>query len=237
MSEQDRKVAIITGGSQGIGAGLVAGYRRRGWAVVANARTIKPAGDPAVLAIEGDLSEPATADRIISGALQAFGRIDTLINNAGLYIAKPFTDYTEEDYNLIMNTNVASLFHMTQQVVPQMKKQHSGHVVSISTTLADQPAAGAPAFMAILSKSPIPAVGKALALEYASDNIRFNTVSPGVVNTPMHAGEDHTALAKFHPLNRIAEISDVVDAVFYLQNATFVTGENIHVDGGFHAGR
>jgi len=115
--------------------------------------------------------------------------------------------------------------------------QHSGHVVNISAALADQPAAGLPAFLAILSKSPMPAVSKALALEFAADNIRFNTVSPGVVNTPMHANEDHAALAKFHPLNRIAESSDIVDAVLYLQNATFVTGENIRVDGGVHAGR
>jgi NAD(P)-dependent dehydrogenase (short-subunit alcohol dehydrogenase family) len=129
------------------------------------------------------------------------------------------------------------MFFMTQQVIPQMKQQHSGHVVNISAALADQPAAGLPAFLAILSKSPTPAVSKALALEFAADNIRFNTVSPGVVNTPMHANSDHAALAKFHPLNRIAETSDIADAVLYLQNATFVTGENIHVDGGFHAGR
>ena len=187
--------------------------------------------------MDGEASKKETALKVVAAAMQHFGRIDLLVNNAGIYIPKPFTEYTEEDYNQVMGTNVASLFHMTQQVIPQMKQQHSGHVVNISTTLVDQPAAGVTAFMAILSKAPMPAVSKALALEFAGDNIRFNTISPGVVNTPMHANEDHTALAKFHPLNRIAEISDIVDAVLYLQSATFVTGENIHVDGGFHAGR
>ena len=143
----------------------------------------------------------------------------------------------EDDYNSVMNTNVASYFFMTQQVVPQMKEQNSGHVVNISAVLADQPSRSVRALLAVLSKSTMPAVSKALALEYAADNIRFNTVSPGTANTPMHADDDHAALAKFHPLGRMAEISDVVDAVLYLQNATFVTGENIRVDGGVHAGR
>jgi NAD(P)-dependent dehydrogenase (short-subunit alcohol dehydrogenase family) len=166
-----------------------------------------------------------------------FRQFDLLLNNAGIYVSKAFTDYTEEDYNLVMNANVASFFYMTQQVVPQMKKQNLGHVVDISAVVADQPSSAAPAVLAVLSKSPMPAVSKALALEYARNNIRFNTVSPGVVNTPMHAHDNHAALAKFHPLGRIGEVSDVVDAVLYLQNATFVTGENIRVDGGIHAGR
>ena len=170
-------------------------------------------------------------------ALKHFGRIDLLVNNAGIFIPKAFTDYTEEDYNLVINTNVASFFYMTQQVIPQMKKQNSGHVVNISAVLADQPSGAVPALLAVLSKSPMPAVSKALALEYARENIRFNTVSPGNINTPMHAKANHAALAKFHPLGRMGEISDIVDAVLYLQNATFVTGENIRVDGGVHAGR
>jgi NAD(P)-dependent dehydrogenase (short-subunit alcohol dehydrogenase family) len=185
--------------------------------------------------VDGDVSKKETAVQVVEAAIKHFGRIDLLVNNAGIFIPKPFTEYTEDEYNQVMNTNVASMFFMTQQVIPQMKQQHSGHVVNISVALADQPAAGLPAFLAILSKSPTPAVSKALALEFAADNIRFNTVSPGVVNTPMHANSDHAVLAKFHPLNRIAETSDIADAVLYLQNATFVTGENIHVDGGFHA--
>ena len=174
---------------------------------------------------------------MVETALKHFGRIDLLVNNAGIFIPKAFTDYTEEDYTLVMNTNVASFFFMSQQVIPQMKKQQSGHVVNISAVLADQPSGAVTALLAVLSKSPMPAVSKALALEYATDNIRFNTVSPGNVNTPMHAKANHAMLAKFHPLARMGEISDIVDAVLYLQNATFVTGENIRVDGGVHAGR
>jgi NAD(P)-dependent dehydrogenase (short-subunit alcohol dehydrogenase family) len=187
--------------------------------------------------VDGYVGKKETAVKVVETAVKQFGRIDLLVNNAGIYIAKAFTDYTEEDYNLVVNTNVASFFYMTQQVVPQMKKQNSGHVVDISAVVADQPSGNAPAVLAVLSKSPMPAVSKALALEYARNNIRFNTVSPGVIDTPMHAQDDHTALAKFHPLGRMGEISDVVDAILYLQKATFVTGENLRVDGGVHAGR
>jgi NAD(P)-dependent dehydrogenase (short-subunit alcohol dehydrogenase family) len=233
--------AIITGASSGIGLGIAKALLERGWNVVGTSRTISKSKELApsasLVLVDGEASKKETAVKVTDAAIKHFDRIDLLVNNAGIYLPKPFTEYTEEDYNLVMGTNVTSLFHMTQQVIPQMKKQHSGHVVNISTTLVDQPAAGVNAFLTILSKSPMPAVSKALALEFAADNIRFNTISPGVVNTPMHANEDHTALAKFHPLNRIAEVSDIVDAVVYLHNATFVTGENIHVDGGFHAGR
>jgi len=169
---------------------------------------------------------------VVEAALKHFGRIDLLVNDVGIYLPKAFTDYTEEDYNLVMNTNVASFFYMTQQVIPQMKKQRSGHVVNISAVFV-----GGSALLAVLSKSTMPAVSQALAQDYAANNIRFNTVSPAVINTPMHAQADHAAVAKLHPLGRIGEVSDIVDAVLYLQNATFVTGENIRVDGGAHAGR
>jgi NAD(P)-dependent dehydrogenase (short-subunit alcohol dehydrogenase family) len=240
MSTQ-KPVAIVTGASSGIGLGITQALLDRGWSVVATSRTIskskelKPSSD--LVLMDGEISKKETAIKVVEAALKHFDRIDLLVNNAGIFIPKAFTDYTEDDYNLVMDTNVASFFYMTQQVVPQMKKQNAGHVVNISAVLADQPSGAAPALLAVLSKSTMPAASKALALEFAPNNIRFNTVSPGAVNTPMHAGEDHTALAKFHPLGRIAEISDVVDAVLYLQNATFVTGENIRVDGGFHAGR
>jgi NAD(P)-dependent dehydrogenase (short-subunit alcohol dehydrogenase family) len=241
MNTIEQPVAIVTGASSGIGLGLTQTLLERGWRVVGTSRTISKSKDlkPSthLVLVDGEASKKETAVQVVDAAIKHFGRIDLLVNNAGIFVPKSFTDYTEDDYNQVMNTNVASMFFMTQQVIPQMKHQHSGHVVNISATLADQPAGGVPAFLAILSKSPMPAVSKALALEFAADNIRFNTVSPGVVNTPMHANEDHAALAKFHPLNRIAESSDIVDAVLYLQNATFVTGENIHVDGGFHAGR
>lgn len=241
MNTTEQPVAIVTGASSGIGLGITQALLDRGWNVVGTSRTISKSRElkpsPELILVDGEASKKQTATEVVDAAVTHFGRIDLLVNNAGIFIPKRFTEYTEEDFHLVMNTNVASYFYMTQQVIPTMKKQHSGHVVNISAALADQPSGAAPALLAVLSKSTMPAVSKALALEYAADNIRFNTVSPGAVNTPMHANEDHSALARFHPLGRIAEISDIVDAVLYLQNATFVTGENIRVDGGFHAGR
>jgi NAD(P)-dependent dehydrogenase (short-subunit alcohol dehydrogenase family) len=241
MKTNQQPVAIVTGASSGIGLGLTRALLERGWRVVATSRTISKSKDlkpsPDLVLVDGEVSKKETAVKVVEAALDHFGRIDLLVNNAGIFLPKPFTDYTEEDYNLVMNTNVASFFFMTQQVIRQMKEQNSGHVVNMSAVIADQPSGAAPALLAVLSKSPMPAVSKALALEYAPNNIRFNTVSPGVINTPMHANQNHAALAKFHPLARVGEISDVVDAILYLQNATFVTGENIRVDGGVHAGR
>ncbi|HEY4783898.1 MAG TPA: SDR family oxidoreductase [Chthoniobacterales bacterium] len=241
MSSNEKPVAIVTGASSGIGLGIVQALLDRGYRVVGTSRTItkskelKSSAD--LVLVDGDVSKKETAIKVADAAAKHFGRIDLLVNNVGVFIPKAFTDYSEDDYNLVMNTNVASFFYMTQQVVPQMKKQNSGHVVNISAVLADQPSGSVPALLAVLSKSPMPAVSKALALEYAANNIRFNTVSPGNINTPMHANDNHEALAKFHPLARMGEISDIVDAVLFLQNATFVTGENIRVDGGVHAGR
>jgi NAD(P)-dependent dehydrogenase (short-subunit alcohol dehydrogenase family) len=241
MNTTQQPIAIVTGASSGIGLGVTQALLELGWRVVATSRTMSKSKElkpsPDLVLVDGDVSKKETAVQVVEAALKHFGRIDLLVNNAGIFIPKPFTDYTEEDYNLVMNTNVASLFYMTQQVIPQMKTQNSGHVVNISAVLADRPSAAAPALLAVLSKSPMPAVSKALALEYAANNIRFNTVSPGVINTLMHANDNHAALAKFHPLARLGEVSDIVDAVLYLQNATFVTGENIRVDGGVHAGR
>jgi NAD(P)-dependent dehydrogenase (short-subunit alcohol dehydrogenase family) len=241
MSITQKPVAIVTGASSGIGLGITLALLEHGYGVVGTSRAIskskelKPSSD--LLLIDGEISKKATAVQVTEAAIEHFGHIDLLVNNAGIFIPKPFTDYTEEDYYLVMDTNVASFFFMTQQVIPQMKKQNSGHVVNISAVLADQPSGSVHAVLAVLSKSTMPAVSKALALEYASSGIRVNTVSPGNVNTPMHANDDHDALRKFHPLGRMAEISDVVDAVLYLQSATFVTGENLRVDGGVHAGR
>ena len=241
MQATQQPVAIITGASSGIGLGVTQALLERDWRVVGTSRTISKSKDlkpsPDLVLVDGEVSKKETAVKVVEAALKHFGRIDLLVNNAGIFIPKAFTDYTEEDYNLVMNTNVASFFYMTQQVIPQMKKQNSGHVVNISAVLVDQPSGALPAVLAVLSKSPMPAVSKALALEYAANNIRFNTVSPGIINTPMYAKENHAALAKFHPLARMGEVSDIVDAVLYLQNATFVTGENIRVDGGVHAGR
>jgi NAD(P)-dependent dehydrogenase (short-subunit alcohol dehydrogenase family) len=239
MSIPEKSTAIVTGASSGIGLGIAQALLERGWNVVGTSRTITQSKElkpsPQLVLIDGEASKKATAVAVVEAALKSFGRIDLLVNNAGIYIANAFTDYTEDDFNRVMSTNVASYFYMTQQAVPAMKKQRAGHVVNISAVIADQPSAGS--LLAVLSKSTMPAVSKGLAIEYAADNIRFNTVSPAAVNTPMHANEDHTELAKWHPLGRIGEISDVVNAVLYLQGATFVTGENIRVDGGVHAGR
>jgi NAD(P)-dependent dehydrogenase (short-subunit alcohol dehydrogenase family) len=241
MSSTPKPVAIVTGASSGIGLGLTQALLGHGYGVVGTARSISKSKELKASAdlvlIDGDISQKQTAVQVAQAALDHFGRIDLLVNNAGIFLPKAFTDYTEEDYQRVMNTNVASFFFMTQQVIPPMKKQGSGHVVNISAVLADQPSGRAPALLAVLSKSTMPAVSKALALEYAANNLRFNTVSAGVINTPMHAKDDHAALAKFHPLGRMGEISDVVEAVLYLQTATFVTGENLRVDGGVHAGR
>jgi NAD(P)-dependent dehydrogenase (short-subunit alcohol dehydrogenase family) len=237
----ETRTAIVTGASSGIGLGITQALLERGWRVVATSRAISKSDNlkatSDLVLVDGDAGNKETAVKVVEAALNHFDRIDLLVNNAGIYIQRAFTDYSEEDYDLVMKTNVASFFFMTQQVIPQMKKQNSGHVVDISAVVADQPSAAAPAVLAVLSKSPMAAVNKALALEYAAYNIRFNTVSPGIVNTPMHADQNHAALAKFHPLARMGEVSDIVEAVFYLQNATFVTGENIRVDGGVHAGR
>jgi NAD(P)-dependent dehydrogenase (short-subunit alcohol dehydrogenase family) len=241
MNSTQKPVAIVTGASSGIGLGVTQALTKHGYDVVGTSRNIskskelKASSD--LVLIDGDISKKETTAQVAAAAIEHFGRIDLLVNNAGIFMAKPFTEYTEDDYNSVMNINVASYFFMTQQVIPQMKKQNSGHVVNISAVLADQPSSSVRALLAVLSKSTMPAVSKALALEYAADHIRFNTVSPGIVNTPMHANDDHAALANSHPLGRMAEISDIVDAVLYLQNATFVTGENIRVDGGIHAGR
>jgi len=237
MSEQDRRVAIITGGSQGIGAGLVAGYRRRGWAVVASARTIKPSEDPDVLTVEGDIVEPATADRIIGDALQRFGRIDTLVNNAGVFISKPFTDYTADDYARITGVNLAGFFWLTQRAIAEMLKRYGGHVVNISATLAEVADSSAPSVLAALTKGGLAAATRSLAIEYASRGIRVNAVSPGIIQTPMYPAESYESLGdRLPPLGRPGQISDVVDGILFLESSPYITGEILHIDGGQIAG-
>jgi NAD(P)-dependent dehydrogenase (short-subunit alcohol dehydrogenase family) len=239
MSETGQKVAIVTGGSQGIGAGLVDGYRQRGWAVVSNALHIKPSKDPNVLTVEGDVSEQATADQIISQALDRFGRIDTLVNNAGVFISKPFTDYTAQDYALVTGVNLAGFFWLTQRAIAQMLKQHGGHVVSISASIAEHADSAEPTALAALTKGGLAAVTRSLAVEYASRGIRVNAVAPGIIQTPLHPPEEYTpeALAgKLPPLGRVGQVSDVVDGIMYLESAPYVTGEILHIDGGRTAG-
>lgn len=231
-----RKVAVVTGASQGIGAGLVEAFLAKGYRVVATSRSIKPNGNPDVLVVPGDIGDPATGPRVIEEALTAFGRIDTLVNNAGIFIASPFTAYTAEQYGDMLSTNIDGFFHITQAAVDAMEKQGSGHVVSITTTLVDHPKSKVPSVLASLTKGGIAAATKSLAVEYASRGIRVNAVSPGIIETPMHAKEIHEFLAGLHPVGRMGEVSDVVDAVLYLDGANFVTGEILHVDGGQIAG-
>lgn len=231
-----RKVAIVTGASQGIGAGLVEAYLRKGYRVVATSRSIKPNANPDVLAIAGDIGDPATGPRVVEEALKAFGRIDTLVNNAGIFVASPFTAYTAEQYGDVVATNLDGFFHITQAAVDAMEKQGFGHVVSITTTLVDHPTSKVPSVLASLTKGGIATATKSLAVEYAARGIRVNAVSPGIIETPMHAPETHQFLAALHPVGRIGEVADIVNAVLYLDDANFVTGEILHVDGGQIAG-
>jgi NAD(P)-dependent dehydrogenase (short-subunit alcohol dehydrogenase family) len=231
------KVAVITGASQGIGAGLVRGFLDRGYRVVANSRSIQPGATKDVLSVAGDIADPVVAERVISEAVSKFGRVDTLVNNAGIFIAKPFHEYTTEDFNRKLSVNVAGFFHVSQHAIRQMLAQGGGHIVNLTTTLVGQPLRGVPSALASLTKGGLDAVTRSLAIEYSDRGIRVNAVAPGIIRTPMHPAESHGFLAGLHPLNRLGEVSEVVEAVLYLDSATFITGETLHVDGGAHAGR
>ncbi|WP_112238410.1 SDR family NAD(P)-dependent oxidoreductase [Kribbella monticola] len=232
----NQKVAVVTGASQGIGAALVTAYRKLGYAVVANSRSIQPSDDPWVLNVAGDIATPGVGTRIIEHGLDAFGRIDSLVNNAGVFVAKPFTDYTDEDFDLVAGVNLRGFFEITRRAVETMVAQGSGHIVNVSTSLVDHANTNVPSALASLTKGGLNAVTRSLAVEYAARGIRVNTVSPGIINTPMHPEETHAALAGLHPVGRIGEISDVVNAITYLEDAPFVTGEILHIDGGQSAG-
>jgi NAD(P)-dependent dehydrogenase (short-subunit alcohol dehydrogenase family) len=232
----EQKVAVITGASQGIGAALVKAYRDRNYRVIATARTIQPSTDDGVITVAGDIADRTTAERAIAAGMDRFGRIDTLVNNAGIFIGKPFTQYTQADYAAILGVNLAGFFHPTQLAIAEMLKQGSGHVVQITTSLVDHAFSGVPSALASLTKGGLNAVTKSLAIEYAKRGIRVNAVALGVIKTPMHPVETHATLDTLHPLGRMGEISDVVDAILYLESAGFVTGEILHVDGGQSAG-
>ena len=232
----EQKVAVITGASQGIGAALVKAYRDRSYRVVATSRSIKPSNDDQVLAVPGDIADRNTAERAITEGVARFGRIDTLVNNAGIFIAKPFTQYTAADYAAILGVNLTGFFHVTQLAIAEMEKQGSGHVVHITTSLVDHAMAGVPSVLASLTKGGLAAAAKSLAIEYARSGIRVNAVALGVIKTPMHPVETHVQLATLHPVGRMGEIADIVDAILYLEEAGFVTGEILHVDGGQSAG-
>jgi NAD(P)-dependent dehydrogenase (short-subunit alcohol dehydrogenase family) len=235
MSNSQR-VAIITGASQGIGAGLVTAYRKLGYAVVANSRNIDESDDPMVLTVPGDIARSGVGQRIVDAALARFGRVDTVVNNAGIFIAKPFTEYTDEDYDAVTAVNMRGFFEVSRAAVAAMLQNGGGHVVNISTSLAEHANSAVPSVLASLTKGGLNAVTKGLAIEYAGRGIRSNAVALGVIRTPMHDPSSYDALANLHPVGRLGEIDDVVDAVLYLENAAFVTGEILHVDGGQSAG-
>jgi NAD(P)-dependent dehydrogenase (short-subunit alcohol dehydrogenase family) len=231
------KVAIVTGASRGIGAGLVAGYRRRDWAVVASARRIKPSAEPGLLTVAGDIGEPATASRIIDAALERFGRIDTLVNNAGVFISKPFTDYTAADYATVVGVNLSGFFWLTQCVIAEMATRYGGHVVNISATLAEVADSGTPAVLTALTKGGLTAATRSLAIEYASRGIRVNAVSLGIIQAAVYpAGSYDDPGGRLPPLGRAGQVSDVVDGVLFLESSPYVTGEILHIDGGRTAG-
>ncbi|MFM0391906.1 SDR family NAD(P)-dependent oxidoreductase [Paraburkholderia phytofirmans] len=232
-----KKVVVVTGASQGIGADVVKAFRKLDYRVVATARSIKPSDDPSILAVAGDIGNPDTARRVISESVAKFGRIDTLVNNAGIYIGKPFTENTSEDYAAVMNVNMAGFYHITQLAIAEMEKQAGGHVVSVTASVVDQAISGVYSVLAALTKGGLNAATKSLAIEYAKKGIRVNAVAPGIIKTPMHPAQYHDTLDALHPLGRMGETSDITNAILFLDSAPFITGEILHVDGGQSAGR
>jgi NAD(P)-dependent dehydrogenase (short-subunit alcohol dehydrogenase family) len=231
-----QRVAIITGASQGIGEGLVTAYRKLGYAVVANSRTIAESDDPMVVTVPGDIGRPGVGKQVVDAALERFGRVDTVINNAGIFIAKPFTEYTDDDYDAVTGVNMRGFFEVSRAAIAAMQSTGGGHIVNISTSLVDHANSQVPSVLASLTKGGLNAATRSLAIEYASQGIRVNAVALGTIKTPMHDPATHAALGKLHPVGHMGDIADVVDAVVYLENAKFVTGEILHVDGGQSAG-
>jgi NAD(P)-dependent dehydrogenase (short-subunit alcohol dehydrogenase family) len=237
LSNEDQvKVAVVTGASQGIGAGLVAMFRTLGYSVVANSRSIAPSADDRVLTVPGDIADPATSARVVERALTEFGHIDTLVNNAGAFIARPFVQYTDDDFELITGVNLRGFFTLTQRVLAGMVERRAGHIVTITTSLLDHALSSVPSALAALTKGGLNAATRSLAIEVADCGVRVNAVSPGIIKTPMHPASTHDFFAGLHPMGRMGEVVEVTDAVRYLETAQFVTGEILHVDGGQSAG-
>ncbi len=227
----------MTGASQGIGAGVADSFRRAGYGVVGTSRSISPSDAPDFLTVRGDVAEVETAQMIVEQAVKRFGRIDTLINNAGIFISKPFTDYTLDDYLAITAVNLTGFFHITQAVIRQILTQGTGgHIVNITTSLVDHPESKSPSALVALTKGGLAAVTRSLAIEYASRGVRFNAVALGVIQNPVYDVASYEGLAQLHPLGRVGQIGDVVEGILYLEEASFVTGVVLHIDGGQSAG-
>jgi NAD(P)-dependent dehydrogenase (short-subunit alcohol dehydrogenase family) len=229
-------VAVITGASRGIGAALVEAFRNRDYRIVATSRSIKPSRDEDLVTVQGDIADPRTAHLVFKEAFERFGRVDTLINNAGTFIAKPFTSYSNDDYSTYIATNVTGFFHVTQRAIQLMNQAGCGHVVTVTSSLVDQPMSSVPGVLTSLTKGALNAATRALAIEHAKSGVRVNAVSAGIIKTPMHSPEIYPFFASLHPMGRMGEISEIVDAILYLESATFITGEILHVDGGQSAG-
>ncbi len=234
---KSQKVVVVTGASRGIGAKVVEAFRKLDYRVIATSRSIKHSDDDNLLTIAGDIGDPRTARRVISEGIERFGRIDTLVNNAGIYIGRPFTDHTVEDYAAVTNANMAGFYHITQRAIAEMEKRSSGHVVSVTASIGSTPVSGTYSVLAAMTKGGLNAATRSLAIEYAKNGIRVNAVAPGIIKTPMHALETHKTLGAFHPIGRMGEMSEVANAILFLDSAPFITGEILHVDGGLSAGR
>ena len=240
-SSKRHKTAIVTGASSGIGLGIAKALLADGYRLVANSRHMSVSdtlrNSENLVLLDGDIGDRATAQALVETAIDRFGSLDLLVNNAGIFISKPFTEYSVEDFHSIARTNLAGFFHVSQFAVTQMRKQRAGHVVNITASVADQPIAGAPSVLANLTKGGLQSATRALAIEFANEGVRFNAIAPGAVNTPMHPEATHAFLNQLSPLHRLPEVSEIVAALFYLESAPFVNGEILHVDGGAHAGK
>jgi NAD(P)-dependent dehydrogenase (short-subunit alcohol dehydrogenase family) len=233
--------AVVTGASSGIGLALTKGLLDAGFNVAANSRNVTTAGtltpSERLVLVDGDIGEPSTGERLIEAAVQAFGKVDVLINNAGIFVPKRFEDYSAEEFQRVVSTNMAGFFFVTQAATRRMRQNGGGQVLTITTTLAEQPVAGVNAALTSLTKGGLNAVTKGLAIEYAADGIRFNAIAPGIIDTPMHLAEHHEALKQLHPMQRLGTVQEIVDAALFLVRSPFITGEVLHVDGGAHAGK
>jgi len=241
MNNQHKQTVLITGASSGIGLGMTKGFLKAGFNVVANSRHVTAAGTLAtaddLLLVDGDVGDASTARKLISQAEQRFGGVDVLINNAGIFVPKPFTEYTPEDFRSVVSTNLDGFFHVSQEAIRHMQKKGGGQIITITTTLAQQPVAGVTAALTSLTKGGLNAVTRGLAIEYAAQGIRVNAIAPGIVDTPMHKAENHEFLKGLHPIARLGAVQEIVDAALFLVRAPFITGEVLHVDGGAHAGK